>query len=350
MLRNEAYVGRMYFNRNESLDGDPKTAGRRRTLKSRTRRRPASEWVPLSVPSLISEELFQRSQALHTDNSRFSPRHLKSERYLLRGLVRCRVCDLWTACYRLRGRDGTFHHYYYCGGHDLLRARRRMGRCSQRHIRADELDALLWAEVRRHLESPALILEAYTRLRAEPVPRPDDLVAQEVRELQKKLVEADREEHRLLDAYQAGLIALEQLERRQGLLHQRRAHVAASLEVARGEHAAALQRADLEMSVARFARDICGPLTTLPFEDRQRLVRTVIERVMVEEGQVDLHFAIPLHEPPTEDPADRPEHVSTDFRLRSHHSATIPTLPAGSLRSQFRHPRSLSTCCSTGQR
>jgi uncharacterized protein (TIGR03067 family) len=143
-------------------------------------------------------------------------------------------------------------------------------------------------------ERPALIMQAYTKLRAEPAPRVDEVFAQEVRELQKKLAELEREGHRLLDAYQAGLIEVDQLERRQRLLRQRRAHVQASLEAARGEQATALQRADLQMSIQSFARSIRTPLATLSFEERQRLVRTVIDRVMVEEGQVDIHFAIPV--------------------------------------------------------
>jgi hypothetical protein len=80
---------------------------------------PAAEWIPLNVPPLINENLFRQSQALHIVNTRFSPRHLKSGYYLLRGLVRCRVCDLGVSCHRMRGRDGTFHHY--CS---LRRARR----------------------------------------------------------------------------------------------------------------------------------------------------------------------------------------------------------------------------------
>jgi site-specific DNA recombinase len=322
MLRNEAYIGTMYFNRHESLDGDPKTASRRRRTKSRTRCRPPEDWVPLRVPPLITADLFQRSQALHPENSRFSPRHLKSGHYLLRGLVRCRACDLGVSCHRMRGRDGTFHHYYYCAGHDVLRARRGVERCPQRNIRADELDTLVWGEVRRHLETPALILQAHARLRAEPAARAHGVVEEEAQALQKKLAEVDREEHRLLDAYQAGLIALDQLDRRQGLLRQRRAHVQASLEAVRGEHVSALQQADLQLSVAAFVASIAPTLAMLPFEGRQRLVRIVLERVMVEEGQIDLHFAIPVAEPPPGGPPGggsptptRP--VSTDFRLRS---------------------------------
>jgi site-specific DNA recombinase len=142
-------------------------------------------------------------------------------------------------------------------------------------------------------------------------------VAHEVRELQKKLAELDREEHRLLDAYQAGLIDLDQLERRQRLLRERREHVRASLEVSRGEHSVALQRAELELSVESFTRSICEPLATLGFEDRQRLLRTVIDRVMVEEGHIDIHFAIPMPHPPTSGGPDQGRRVSSDLRLRS---------------------------------
>jgi site-specific DNA recombinase len=340
MLRNAAYTGTMYFNRHESLDGDPPTAGRRRRSKSRTRYRPSTEWIPITIPPIISEELFRRSQAIHFDNSRFSPRHLQSGHYLLRGLIRCRVCDLGASCHRMRGRDGTFHHYYYCAGHDALRASRPIGRCSQRHLRADELDELVWAEVRRHLDSPALIMEGYTKLRAQPARRPDDLVAHEARAFQKKLAELDREEHRLLDAYQAGLIELQQLERRHGLLRQRREHLQAGLETVRGERTAALQRAELQMSLESFARSLRGTLGTLSFEHRQRLVRTVIERVLVGEAQVDIHLAIPVPEPPKGDGPDGQGHVSTDFRLRPHRQHSGQLVPAqGEAQGRPRPPR-----------
>ena len=318
VLHNEAYIGRMYFNRHEAVDGDPKTRSGRRRAKSRTRCRPMSEWIPLTVPPILGEDLFQRSQAIHLDNSRFSPRHLKSGHYLLRGVVRCRVCDLSMSCHRMRGRDGTWHHYYYCTGHDVLRARAAIGRCPQRNLRADELDDLVWTEVRRHLESPALILRAHSQLQTEPIARSNDRVAQDIRDLQKKLAEFDREEHRLLDAYQAGLIPLDQLKRRQELLRQRRAHVASSLDAWRHEQAVAVEQVQLRMSLEGFVRSINGPLAKLSVEHRQQVVRTVVDRVMVEDGRVDIHFAIPVPDPPETPttPADKP--VSPFFRLRSH--------------------------------
>ncbi len=78
-----------------------------------------------------------------------------------------------------------------------------------------------------------------------------------------------------------------------------------------------VQLADLRISIDTFAHSVRGPLATLPFEGRQGLVRTVIERVMVEEGQVDIHFAIPVLDAPKEGPPGRHAGVSTNFRLRS---------------------------------
>ena len=315
MLHNEAYIGRMYVNRHEALAGDLTTRSGRRPVKRRTRCRPTAEWIPLTVPPLIDADLFHRSQAIHLDNSRFSPRHLKSGHYLLRGVVRCRVCDLSMSCHRMRGRDGTWHHYYYCTGHDVLRARGAVGPCPQRNLRADALDDLVWTEVRRHLENPALIATAHARLHTEPIAA--DVVAQDIRDLQKKRAECDREDHRLLDAYQAGLIPLDQLGRRQELLRQRRAHVTDSLEARQHHQAAVAETAQLHLNVEAFVRRINGPLATLSFEQQQQVVRTVVDRAMVEDGRVDIHFAIPIPPPPSTPPTPADEPVSTFSRLRS---------------------------------
>ena len=323
MLHNEAYIGTMYYNRRESVGGKSNSASRRQRLSTCRQDRPAAEWIPLPVPPIIDAELFRRSQAIHYDNSRFSPRHLKSGHYLLRRVVRCRVCDLAMSCHRMRGRNGTFHHYYYCAGHDVLYARRAVGRCPQRNLRADELDKLVWGEVRRHLEHPALIREGHTRLQAQSTSLDGDGLADEVHALEKQLAELDREEHRLLDAYQAALIDLDQLRQRQVRLRQRRAHVNGSIEVLRTERTTAQQQAQLQADLETFVDRIRGPLATLDFDARQQLVRTVLERVMVEDGRVDIHFAIPLPDPP---PDTTNPSVSAHFHLRSNGSRRRPQL------------------------
>ena len=313
MLHNEAYIGTMYYNRHESVVSGSSSGARRRRPAMRLQDRPAAEWIPLPVPPIIDADLFRRSQAIHYDNSRFSPRHLRSRHYLLRRLVRCRVCDLAMSCHRMRGRNGTFHHYYYCRGHDVLCARSAVGRCPQRNLRSDELDALVWGEVCRHLENPTLIREGYERLHVQAESTADDGLADDLSALQKQLTDLEREEHRLLDAYQAGLIDLDQLQQRQERLRQRRAHVNGSIDVLHAERKTAQQQAQLQTDLETFVDRVCGPLATLDFDARQQLVRTVLERVMVEDGRVDIHFAIPLPDPP---PGTSDSAVSAHFRLR----------------------------------
>ena len=337
MLHNEAYIGTMYYNRRESVSVKSSAASPRRRPSTRRQDRPATEWIPLPVPPIIDAELFRRSQAIHYDNSRYSPRHLKSGHYLLRRVVRCRVCDLTMSCHRMRGRNGTFHHYYYCAGHDVLMARRAIGRCPQRNLRSDELDALVWGEVRRHLENPTLIHEGYARLQVQAASPGNDGIADDLAALQKQLAEMDREEHRLLDAYQAGLVDLDQLRQRQRRLRQRRAHVNGSIEVLHTERKTAQQQAQLQADLKTFVDRIRGPLATLDFDARQQIVRTVLERVMVEDGRVDIHFAIPLPEPP---PDTTNPSVSTGFHLRSNRTHRRPELspPRGRAQPAGAHP------------
>ena len=327
MLHNEAYIGTMYYNRSEAVSSEPRSTTRRRRRPFRQQARPTAEWIPLPVPPIIDAELFRRSQEIHHDNSRFSPRHLKSGHYLLRGLVRCRVCDLGMSCHRMRARNGAFHHYYYCVGHDVLKARSAIGRCPQRNLRSDELDALVWSEVCRHLEHPALICEGHARLQAEVASPEGDGLADDLSALEKQLAELDREEHRLLDAYQAGLVDLDQLRQRQERLRQQRAHVNGSIEVLRTERTTAQQQAQLQADLETFVDRICGSLATFDFDARQQLVRTVLERVMVEDGRVDLHFAIPLPDPPPVTTTNS-SGVSGRFQLRSSGNDHRGELPA----------------------
>ncbi len=54
-----------------------------------------------------------------TDNIKWSPRRAEPGAWVLRGLVRCGLCGVGTSCHKMRGRNGTWHRYYYycCHNH-----------------------------------------------------------------------------------------------------------------------------------------------------------------------------------------------------------------------------------------
>ena len=94
------------------------------------------------------------SQARLAHNAHFAKRNTKSPT-LLQGILVCRECGY--GCYRSSTRTTNKRIYYYrCIGSDNYR--HIGGRvCHSRPIRADELDGLVWDEVRRLLEDPALV-------------------------------------------------------------------------------------------------------------------------------------------------------------------------------------------------
>ncbi|HYD29496.1 MAG TPA: recombinase family protein [Azospirillaceae bacterium] len=78
LLTRESYVGRHYFN----------------MVNSRTReRKPASEWISLPVPPIVSEEDFAKVGAiLSARNPRVTPPRVVSGTTLLTGLATCGWC------------------------------------------------------------------------------------------------------------------------------------------------------------------------------------------------------------------------------------------------------------------
>jgi len=49
------------------------------------------------------------------DKSKWS-RRAEPGQWLLKGFVQCGVCGVGTNAHRMRGRNGSWHRYYYCRG------------------------------------------------------------------------------------------------------------------------------------------------------------------------------------------------------------------------------------------
>src|SRR5262249_39440075 len=110
--------------------------------------------------------------------------------------------------------------YYKCHGKDCLSAAREQP-CSQRMAKADELEAVVWGHVRELLSDPEALLAQFQSLaqQAEAGGAQERAEAEKLEGLLRRL---GREAERLLDAYQAGVINLDELGRRREQLRERR--------------------------------------------------------------------------------------------------------------------------------
>ena len=330
LLRNQAYIGRVYYNRTELVPAQ--TAGRRPT---RQRPRPPTEWIAIPVPPLVADDVFEAAQRVSRDNSQWSPRRAEPGAWLLRGLVVCGSCQVRVNCHKMRGHNGTWHRYYYCRNHDPLRAGGEHRRCPERNIRADQLDAFVFDQVRAALLRPEVLL-AGERAVAVRQPAPDDqLLAAQLARLDRKLDAAQAERRRLVDLYQAGLLELTEVQRRAAEVDTRRQQLADQQVRLAAERGKLAEGNRLRQRLTGFAERVTQAFDGLDFDQRQRLLRLVIDQVRITSRQVEIRLRIPLDEPPNTDPPSRPPagpaRPSTDMRLRSlglHQGQELPHAPA----------------------
>jgi site-specific DNA recombinase len=281
LLRQPAYAGTLYYNRRTELPLSARVPRHSQGHRPVRYDRPQEEWIGVAVPPIVDLDTWTRSQAIHQVNAKFSPRHVGTDCYLLRYLVRCGECGQARASAGRTKPNGP-NRYYRCDSILPMHLRTEKLRCSQPSARADELDQLVWAEVVRHLRRPELMVQACTGATAD---------AGTASGASRQLAGLRAQQRRLLDAYQAGAIALADLECRQRPLNDR---------VVELERAAVLEQdhratqAELERYISDFSQKVTAGLEGMTFSQRQELVRLVLDKVVVTEARVELFFKIPV--------------------------------------------------------
>ena len=307
ILRNEAYIGRVYANRTEAVP-DRHLAGKTRQVQ-----RPRDQWITIAVPAILDDELFEAAQRVSRDNSLWSPRRAESGHWLLRGLVKCGPCGMGVSCHKMRGRNGAFHRYYYCRNHDPLRAGGEHRRCPERNIRADELDTFVFEQVRDTLLHPEVLLTGEHAVTARREPADDELLQAQLAKLQRKIDAVAGERRRLADLYQAAFIEREELLRRGNELRNRKRNLQDQRDALIAQRKELAHQNTLRKRIVGFSAQVGATIDDLDFEQRQKLLRLVVEHVSVRGWRVEIQLRIPLDEPPT--PPGRG--TSSKDRLRS---------------------------------
>jgi site-specific DNA recombinase len=319
MLRNPAYRGTACF-------GKTRVATRQRVTRalrlrggtaSRTsanRERPREDWIEIPVPALIADEIFARAQELLHEN-RVHARRRTIEPSLVQGLVSCRKCGYAFSRTSTRSSARPIH-YYRCIGSD---AWRHLGGplCDNRPVRQDLLDQIVWTEVIRLLEDPALIHQELERRLA--AARATDPTKQREQTVQRDLVRVGKTIERLLTAYQEALVSLEELRDRMPSLRQReqalRTELHAILEQTR-DRAAYLRLAE---TLSAFLTRLRAAADTLDIGERQRIVRLVVKEVLVGDDTMVIRHCIPIPStPPPQGSPPPPGHSDAPDAGRSY--------------------------------
>jgi site-specific DNA recombinase len=299
ILADPIYVGTAYANRYAyGPPAKPRAQRGPHTGEATCRRlRPREEWIAISVPALVDQETWDQAQAQLARNAALSFRHNARHSYLLRCLLTCEVCGLaMHGVTRPATATKPERQYYECRGKDCVLSARTAA-CPSRHVKADEIEPVVWTHVASLLADPDRLLAQFDHLAAtaEAGSARDQAAEQQLRARLDRTVRADK---RLLDAYQAGAITLAELsERRQLLASERQALERQQEEQARLRQQR-LRAEAVRMDLAAFCSRIHSRLHEATFADKQAILQLVIERIIVGNGRLEIRHVIPLRPPP----------------------------------------------------
>src|SRR5581483_4321805 len=288
ILRNPSYTGTAYSQRWQIFPAHGRRSARQPVGRGESHRpAPPEDWIGVSVPAIIAPETFAVAQARLEENKKMASRHNTTHQYLLRGLVSCGRCQ--RACFARCSHPG--YGYYVCRDRSDARRAAPADRCQTRYAPAAALDELVWRDLSQLLTEPALITAALQRARAGEW-LPQALQAQR-ENLTRALRHLERQQARLLDLYLSETIDRAEFERKRRELQQTRAGLSQQLTELEAQARQQLNLVGLAEGIEDFCRRLQPTLAQLTFAQRRQLVELLIDRVIVNDGRVEVRYVIP---------------------------------------------------------
>jgi site-specific DNA recombinase len=213
ILTNTAYYGEIHY---YTVRRVPATGSRPRHVKFKTVERDPSEQMTISVPTILSRELWDKVQTKLERNKkvyRNAPR-----KYLLSGLVQCaRDGKSYTGYTQKWEPGGAVRYSHYQCNHN--RKMHEAGyslekdRCTNKSIIASRIEVGVWFAVVNEILNPARLKTHIEVLRTRTRER-DDEYRKKLASLEKELRRNSEQKRRLLDLYTDSNKSREMYERK----------------------------------------------------------------------------------------------------------------------------------------
>ncbi len=309
MLDNPAYIGRATFGRSRFCRLSPRLRPICGHIKPSLRATsrvavPPEEWIEIPVPSLVDPTVFELARTQLEENRRRKRRQKTGASWLLQGLTvadgrRCGYAYYGKAAPRSRKYDPTNTlRYYRCTGADGYRFS-GAAVCDNGPVRSDQLEQVVWDQVKALLEQPDRVAHEYRRRIAQArdgAAAPDGILT-----LDRQISSLRCGIGRLIDS--AVLKASSTKRNSSALsLKQRMSQLEELVTVASSPP----QRSAIFHSVISRLEDFSARVTegldALDERGRQEIVRALVRRIEIDDPGIEVIFRVPSLDGPAGPP------------------------------------------------
>lgn len=199
ILANETYAGVWHYGKFANRTGKRIT-------------NPPHNWIPVSVPAIISRNIWEAAQEKRKKNLKDNPRNTKNP-YLLGKRATCSLCGSLLAT-RASSTANKFRLYYFCPSKDHPIPH------NKKFFHAERIDAAVWLWLKNYLADPEALKvgfsEFITRYNSESSP-----LAERILILENLLTENRHQLQRVLDLYIDGKFSRDILTRRKKKIEEK---------------------------------------------------------------------------------------------------------------------------------
>ena len=296
MLKNPTYKGQAAFGRRKTgvrlsyirprrdSSEQPKNNSSRYSVDK-------ENWIYISVPAIIDEQLFDAVQEQIEENKKRARAHKKGITYLLQGLLVCRYCGrayCGGKSIKRYAKKETVYLYYRCTGTDSARfGGTKM--CSNKQVGSTAIELVVWEEVKKMLKNPQRIFEEYQRRLVELEKSPID---EAYTSLEKRKIKLEKGISLLIDSYAQQYITKDEFEPRIQTMRQ-------ILKTTQEQKNKLVEKNNLtkeiELVVTNLENFVVGideNLDKLDWHGKRDMIRCVVKRIEIGNEEINVVYKV----------------------------------------------------------
>jgi ABC-type phosphate transport system auxiliary subunit len=156
------------------------------------------------------------------------------------------------------------------------------------------VDELVWADVVAMLTDPQLVLQAWCEQYGHDDAQYTEVIDEESRRLKRQLSDVKKQRERILIAYEQGAIELDEMMCRRDKLDSKAGSVQEQLNRLKKQAEQKMALADLDKNITEVCQALGSKLTTLSKRQKMELCGKLIEKVDVDDHDLDIHYRFPV--------------------------------------------------------